>query len=648
LGLVLAGAWAAAEDAPTFEDEIYTLVDRYCIDCHNSDRAKGDLNLERFESTTSVLDSLAVWKRAGMRIANGQMPPKKADKPTDAEKETFKLWLESLSLKGEECGRIATEESLSWFRGYVMSRRLNRDEYENTVSDLLGMDLELAHMFPADGSGGSGFNNAGGALFLSAIQVEKYLESADYAIETVLPPRRARRGGPRGAQARTSTEEKQRQAAARRRLQVVKPGWKQDPRDAAAAAMTQFMERAWRRPVNAEEVERVAALFEEAYERGDGYEASLKLAYKAVLVSPNFLFLAEPEPAQFGTYPLGDFPLASRLSYFLWGSMPDDELFALAREGRLQEDAVLRAQVARMLKDPKAKALGELFAVQWLGLTDLGDTKKPDAERFPDFDDALAKWMRQEAITYFNHIIHDDRSLVELIDADYTFANEALCTLYGVEGVEGDELRRVELDEPGRGGVLGMAAVLTATSQPLRTSPVLRGKWVLENLLGDHVPPPPPDAGTLPEDDVQDDGLTFRQRMEAHRKKPECASCHDRMDPIGFGLENFDPIGRWRDTQADAPVNSEGVLPSGEAFNGPEELKAILLKRKHAVAKQLTRKMIGYAMGRSLNRYDKCVIDDSMAALEANDYRPSVLLTEIVLSYPFRHRYSAGAKVAKL
>jgi hypothetical protein len=208
--------------------------------------------------------------------------------------------------------------------------------------------------------------------------------------------------------------------------------------------------------------------------------------------------------------------------------------------------------------------------------------------------------------------------------------------------IQGDDMRLVQLADANRGGVLGMAAVLTATSHPLRTSPVLRGKWVLEQLLGDKVPPPPPNAGTLPEDDVQPDGLTLRQRLEAHRANPDCASCHSRMDPIGFGLENFDPIGRWRNDQGGQPLDTAGVLPSGESFNGPRELKAILLAQKDAFARNLARKMLGYALGRSLTRFDECVVDDAVAALQEHDYRPSVLVEEIVLSYPFRHRFSGS------
>ena len=615
--MVFCAGAAWGEDALTFETDIAPIVALYCVDCHNANTARGDLDIERFESTGMVIESIALWQRIGMRVKNGEMPPKRSDQPSAEEKDTILKWLGSLEIDGEDCDRLANEESMGWFPGYVMSRRLNRAEYENTLNDLLHTQLSVADQFPADGAGGEGFDNNGSALFLSAIQIEKYLQSADVAVETALPQRNASPA-----------------------LITASPGVGQAPRDAARLSLDEFLQRAWRRPVESEEVERLVDVFVQAYRRGDSYQDALKLAYKAALVSPHFLFLAEPEPSQAGTYALGDFPLASRLSYFLWATMPDEELLTLAREGKLQDDDVLRSQVQRMLADPKAVALGELFAMQWLGVTQLGETTKPDRERFPEFDDALADTMRAEAAQFFNYIIREDRNLIELIDANYTFANDRLAAIYGLSGVDGSEMRLVELAGGNRGGVLGMAAVLTATSHPLRTSPVVRGKWVLEQLLGDNVPPPPPNAGTLPEDDEQPDGLTLRERMEVHRKNPDCASCHARMDPIGFGLENFDPIGRWRDEQAGLPIDATGELPSGETFAGPRELKDILLKRKEDFARNLARKMLGYALGRSLTRYDQCVVDDCVEALQQTDYRPSALFTEIVLSYPFRHRYS--------
>jgi hypothetical protein len=380
-------------------------------------------------------------------------------------------------------------------------------------------------------------------------------------------------------------------------------------------------------------------MFDRGYERGDGFEASVKLALEAVLISPNFLFLAEPLPEDEGVYRLGHYELATRLAYFLWASTPDDELLSLAEAQKLYHADVMRAQVRRMLADPKARGFVESFATQWLGIGALGETVKPDPKRFPGFDAELAQSMREEAIALVETIIREDRSLLELIDCDYALVNSRLAEYYGLPPIEGDELRKVKLDDRRRGGVTGLGAVLTVTSLPLRTSPVLRGKWVLEEMLGSAVPPPPPTTPELPKDDRIHDGLTFRQRLEAHRSKPECASCHARMDPLGFGLECFDATGRWRHHVNGQAVDASGQLPSGERFAGPAELKQVLLARKHEFITNLTRKMLGFALGRGLSKFDDCLIKDAVAALEANDYRSHVLIEHIALSYPFQHRY---------
>jgi hypothetical protein len=632
---------AAAEDPIPYETAIRPLIEKYCVDCHDADVTKGDLNLDRFMTQAQAVDSLALWQRAGMRIENKEMPPKKKkDQPTDEERALIVKWIASLQVNETDCNQIANEESTAWYQGDVMSRRLNRMEYENTLRDLLGVDLQVADLFPADGAGGEGFDNEGSALFLSAIQMEKYLAAADLAIETALPGRSsaARRAGRRAAPRTGDQSASDRYSA----LLAEPPKRGEVVREVARGVLDAFVRRAWRKPPDEESLSRLLDTVDAAMAKGERYEDAVKLAMKGALVSPNFLFLAEPQPPEQGNYPLGDYELASRLSYFLWSSMPDEELFELAGAEKLQDPNVLQAQVKRMLQDPKAEALGRLFGGQWLGITQLAETTKPDPDRFPEFSPALKDAMQAEAYTYFNALVREDRSLLELIDSDYQYINEDLARLYGIEGVEGPQFQRIQVADASRGGVLGMAAVLTQTSHSLRTSPVLRGKWVMEQIMGAHVPPPPPNVPSLPEDDRNTDGLTFREQLEVHRENPECAGCHSKMDPLGFGLENYDPIGRWRDTQADQPIDASGVLPSGETFNGPAELKAVLMAQKDGFAQNLTRKMLGYALGRSLNRYDNCVITDCMEALKTNEYRPSALITEIVLSYPFRHRYSAG------
>lgn len=637
-------------DELDYARDVQPLLAQYCFDCHNADKAKGDVNFERFLAKETMIDELALWNIAGTRVTNMEMPPKRADQPSDEERAKILKWIEILNTSSEvDCTQIASEASVNWFPGFVMSRRLNRHEYENTIRDLLGVSVPLAQLFPADGAGGEGFDNHGDALFLSAIQGEKYLEAADLAVETAIPPRPqwpafavGLLSGTLDAAADLEKTAAQRAMASKLPLIAAVPGRGTLPREAASRVVRPFMERAWRRPVQPLEVESVLTMFDRGIARGEDYESAVKMAFKAVLVSPNFLFLVEPEPLERGTYLLGDFPLASRLSYFLWSSMPDDQLLTLADHGALSDPEVLRGEVLRMLRDPKSAALGHLFASQWLGITPLGVTAKPDATRFPEFDEPLAASMRRETEYFFNDIVAEDRSLLNLIHSEYTFADERLARLYGLSEVTGPEMQRVQLADATRGGVVGMAAVLTTTSHPLRTSPVLRGKWVLEQLLGDRVPPPPPNVPALPENEEHAENLSLRDRLVAHRANPDCASCHARMDPIGFGLEGFDPIGRWRTEDAGLPIDAKGELPTGETFEGPQGLKDILMARKDDFARNLTRKMLGYALGRSLVRQDECVVTRCMEALQANEYRASHLFAEIVLSYPFRHRFSGG------
>lgn len=403
-------------------------------------------------------------------------------------------------------------------------------------------------------------------------------------------------------------------------------------------------ERAFRRPVSNGEIERLTGFVQMAQDAGDSFEAGVGVALKAILVSPHFLFRIERDPAPddpAGPHPIGDFELASRLSYFLWSSMPDDELFRAAREGRLRQHAALQAQIARMLRDPKASALADNFAGQWLELRNL-DSVKPDPDRFPQFDADLRDAMRSETRMFFESIVKEDRSILDFINGRYTFLNERLANHYGIKGVEGAEMRRVALDGVQRSGVLTQGSVLTVSSYPTRTSPVLRGKWILENVLAAPPPPPPPGVANLDEQSVGLSG-SLRQQMEKHRSNATCASCHARMDPIGFGMENYDAIGAWRDKDGNFPIDASGNLPSGQSFRSSAELKNILLADKAAFTRCLTEKMLTYALGRGLERYDKPAINSISRQVAADGYRFSALVEGIVESLPFQMRRGDNA-----
>jgi mono/diheme cytochrome c family protein len=410
-------------------------------------------------------------------------------------------------------------------------------------------------------------------------------------------------------------------------------------RRAARQILTRLARRAYRRPVTAADVDPLVGLVARARARGERFEDGLALALQALLVSPDFLFRTERgRPAKPGGpgRMLTDHELASRLSYFLWVSMPDDELLDLAEQGRLSSPGVLEAQVARMLRDEKAAALVEAFAGQWLQFRAL-ESVSPDRERFPEFDSGLRLAMRRETELLFLHLLRDDRSLVELIDARYSFVNERLARHYGVPGVKGPEFRRVELAGARRRGILTHASVLTVSSYATRTSPVLRGKWILENML--NAPPPDPPAGVprLDEAKVGADA-PLRQQLEAHRTQPMCAACHQKMDPLGFSLENYDAIGSWREADGKWPIDASGTLPDGRNFSGASGLASVLGEDREAFARAVTAKMLTFALGRGLERYDRRTVEAIAGRLAASDYRFSALVLEIVKSLPFQRR----------
>lgn len=417
------------------------------------------------------------------------------------------------------------------------------------------------------------------------------------------------------------------------------------PTSASARAIVEkFARRAWRRPVEPAEIDRLMGLYETARAQGDGFEAGVKLALKAALVSPHFLFIGDtrtahgggvPSPRDPGPRPLDEFALASRLSYFLWSSMPDDELFGLAERGQLR--AQLPAQVKRMLASPKSRALVENFAGQWLQTRSL-ETFAPDKQLFPEYDSGLRQAMQRETELFFEHVMRADRSLFDFLTGDYTFVNGRLARLYGLPGVTGDEFQQVSLAATPRRGVLTHASVLTLTSNPNRTSPVKRGKWVLDNLLGTPPPPPPPN---IPELDDQSRRLTgtLRQQMSQHSTSPTCASCHTRMDPIGFGLENFNAIGAWRDQDGGAPVDSSGELANGDKFAGAAELTKLLAEKKRfEFLRCLADRTLTYALGRGTEYYDRPALEQIVRDVEAGGDKFSALMLAVAQSFPFQHR----------
>jgi hypothetical protein len=422
---------------------------------------------------------------------------------------------------------------------------------------------------------------------------------------------------------------------------VCRPTGSQDEEPCARKIISSLARRAYRRPIRDDEVPTLLGPYQIG--RKGGFEAGIKRALQRILVSPEFLFRIERDPKNVepGTvYPISDLELASRLSFFLWSSLPDEPLLDVAADGHLKDPVVLEGQVQRMLADPRSKALVSNFAGQWLYLRNIASVA-PDLGEYPEFDENLREAFQRETELFFESMLHEDHGVADLLDADYTFLNERLARHYGIENVYGSHFRRVTLSREERKGLLGKGSILTATSYANRTSPVLRGKWVLENILGTPPPPPPPDVPGLGEA-TREDGktLTMRERMEDHRANPACAVCHNQMDPLGFALENFDAIGGWRTTEAGSPIDSSGVLPNGTQFNGAPGLRKVLLGRHEEFARTVTEKLLTYALGRGTEYYDAPAIRIIMREAAISDYRWSSLIAGIVKSTPFQMRRS--------
>ncbi|MSV29637.1 MAG: DUF1592 domain-containing protein [Bryobacterales bacterium] len=455
----------------------------------------------------------------------------------------------------------------------------------------------------------------------------------------------------------TITQKKEQPPAEKRalhyRLFGMEPGDRPlQPRKAARQILETLLPKAFRRPVAPGEVERFLAMYDRGAERGDPYEERVKLALKAVLVWPEFLFRIERKQEKPGVYPLSQYELATRLSYFLWSTMPDETLFRLAAEGRLQDTNVLAAQVERMLDDTRSRAFVNSFVGQWLGTQDIGGRVMPLLTEIQSYyTPEIAADLKAQPVLLFDRILGENRSVIELLDANYTHLTQRLAKFYQIEervkGALSDvEFQLVEWPDNRRTGVLGLSGVLAMTSRYQETSPVLRGAWALETLLGTPVPPPPPDVPQLKSGGEGGVKLNIREQLTRHRADAACAACHNLMDPIGLGLENFDWMGRWRDKEAGGkPVEAMGALPSGEKFNGPVELRNALLARKDDFVRNLTGRVLGYALGRSLQDGDSCTVQRLVETVAKDGYRARTLVREIALSVPFRNTQGGAAAV---
>jgi hypothetical protein len=733
-------------------EQIKPLLKEYCFDCHNADKQKGDLNLVPVADNLKLLENRAVWEKVAELVESREMPPEKKPQPSEEQRELVIKYIDS-QISILDCTAQKNP-------GKVTIRRLNKEEYRNTIRDLLGVNFQPED-FPND-EVGYGFDNIGDVLSLSPMLMEKFITAADEIVQKAIvlgaepkpfvkrlkgdkfvsanewvkpletrvlglyregegtaafeapakgeylfrvrafaelagpeAPKLALRVGGRELQVfnvtnqdkgaiyevRTALEAGQQKVSvaylnnyndqtnpdaklrgdrnvfvdtveitgppgtplavpeSHKRLipHLPQPG---QEREVATELLRTFAQRAYRRPVTEAEVARLVGFVDLALKHQGTFLEGMQAAVQAALCSPHFLFRWELDPEAMkpgDVRELGDYELASRLSYFLWSSMPDPELFALAAKGELRQSGNLEKQVARMMQDWKARAFVSSFAGQWLQIRNIWEVNV-DPNAFPKWNDSLKGAMKEETERFFEAIMKEDRPVTDLIDADFTFLNEKLARFYGIEGVKGDGFQRVTLPaDSARGGVLTQGSVLVSTSTPTRTSPVIRGKWILEQILGTPPPPPPPDVPPLPEQKAVNQTASLRQRFEEHRSRSECAGCHAKMDPLGFALENFDATGAWRDTDGKFPIDASGKLTNGTAFNGARDLKRVLKSNKNFV-RSLTRNLMTYALGRGLESYDRCAADAVMAQAEKQGYKFSALVVGIVTSDPFLKR----------
>lgn len=650
--------------AAEYGSVIRPMFTKYCGSCHGAAKPRGGLDL----SSRNGSEKPDHWKDTWERLRSRQMPPSGKPQPTAAEREKMLTWIES----------VFAQQTLSGHAdpGPLKPRRLNVREYANTVRDIFVTGgrpsvrktsfeplkdgrISLYRMFPPpehptqfvtrylppDTSDG-GFDTIAEGLSIAPFHVEKHLRATKALLDDMFTL---------NAKRSNSNQWHLYQNVMRLKNGPIKKGT--TPRQAVVAFLRDLAAQSFRRPVSVDEVERYAKLFDQAQAKGEDFESSLRLPLQAILVAPGSTLLWSDQGQADAGKPirtLNDHELATRLSYFLWSSLPDQELTKLADKGQLRDEKVLDAQIRRMLGDWRSRD-GMLFGflMQWLQFDRL-DRAAPDAERYPAyFQNNLGDLMTQELLLFADAIVVEDRSILEFIDADWGFLAYPLAEHYGITDFPGKKTTnneppwyRVKVVDKRRGGVLTMGKVLIGTSQPLRTSPVHRGKWILENILGTPPPPPPPEVdNVLKEEPDAKKKLTVPQLMARHRDNPSCFACHQLIDPLGLAFESFDPVGKWRDRDQDQAIDTRGELVDGTKFNGVAELKAVLIARKDDFTRGFVDKMLTYALGRQLDYYDVATVNRITLAVKSDGYRFSRVVLEVAKSYPFRNCRAIDPKV---
>lgn len=643
-----------------FKAGVTKFFSNYCYDCHEGEGGEAGLDLSVNNALADAQASRARWNRIRGLIEMDAMPPADHDPlPSAKEKQTITRLIDQ-GINSADC-------QIDNAPGRVTMRRLNAAEYDNTIRDLLHVDFKPSQIvgLPTDDVG-NGFDNQGEVLTVSSLLMEKYLDAAEEIAQRAIV-----------SHVQTSAGESKPQRAelplSHSALITATPGGEVSVRDAALEVFEPFLRRAFRRPPSPIEIQRIIDLVVATVTAGETFEQAVALGVQATLASPHFLFRVEDlgpaeshrqQASQAKPFPLGEYELANRLSYFLWASMPDEELFATAAAGTLNTEPQIAQQVERMLQEPGAETLVTRFFAQWLGLTKL-DEVTPDLEAFPIWNTRLRDAVREETFRLCREILQADRSLLDLFDADFTYVNPRLAELYGIAFL-GQDPRELYLEgagqpdrrhrrrrasrgssyklenrwvrvptPPGRRGVMTQASVLALTSNPTDTSPVKRGKWVLDVVLGDSPPPAPPTVPSLEESAAGAEDKSLKEQLAIHRENPSCAGCHKQMDPIGLGLENYDAIGRWRDERHGQVIDPAGEL-NGQSFQGPVELLEIIRRREQDIVRNFTSRLMTYALGRGLKPLDECAVEEIVAAAESSRYQVSTLIIGVATSAPFR------------
>jgi hypothetical protein len=583
------------------------FLNQYCLACHQGGGAAAKFHVEGLDTIESFRTRPDHWTRLVARVSNNEMPPKGSPAPDLGTREEFLDWVET-TWRSQACAAdLRPPPSLI--------RRLNRDEYAATVINLFDLQLDFSEEFPVDGPGGEGFDNAVETLFLSPLHSEKYVEIAKRVLNAA------------------SKEYKS-------RVKIFGPELDPDisEEQAAEKILRAFLPKAFRRPVDDETVASYVALFRVAREEGQDFEPAIFFTLRSVLVSPQFLFhveAGEDEPE------LRQYELASRFSYFLWGSMPDEFLLDVAAAGKMDDPKVLRKLVPRMLRNDRSLEFADRFVKQWLRTRELEGAHGPDPELFPEYatNEELHSDILLQPVFFFQYVLRENKPLLNFLDSDHTILTGALAKHFGLVPAEKTSKNPEWMRLPtgsNRGGLLTMPAVLAVSSHSYRTSPVLRGAWILDSILGTPPPPPPPDVPELDDKQEGETPKSIRELLAQHSANAACASCHERIDPLGFALENYDAVGRWRNEYHGAAIDAASELLDGTRIEGPRGLKKALMDRNELFIRNLTKRMLGYAVGRGLTPADACAVETIVDRVEEADFEAWALVREIVLSAPFQ------------